>query len=595
MRVVVLLSFASLITVAVTAGGSAGAFPGFNGKIAFSSFRDGNYEIYSMNPDGIGQTNLSNDPAYDSNPHWSADGTRLAFTGTRNGNYEIYTMNADGSDVTRLTNNPALDLFPSWSPDGTRIAFMSERDGNREIYTMNPDGSGVLKLTDTPLGYSNGDPAWSPDGTKIAFDSRRSAPNNEIYVMNVDGSGQTNLTNESHDDYAPSWSPDGTRIAFSSSRDDVSGEIYSMYADGTGVTRLTNSPAVDSAPAWSPDGTKIAFHTNRNGGGNWEIYVMNVDGSNQLNRTNHEAYDCCPDWQAVLAPPPPPPPPRIQPRARYTGADYQTGGIGLRNQRRGVITINGVSAPPVARFVYWAIINPTPPTIETAALTRLWPPGSGSSTTLSGYSVGQDAACSGGGLVTVYRAVVSSPSVVPGNGVYMIDLLDTPSGGEDPWVSSPTPRALGASLVVVYQSTGTTMLYDLGFSGHPFDSNTGYGYGLATIPYPGGHAHWDEIGAEGQKGTSRSASPSIADEKTTVNGLPGSAGPLVVAGPGSAANDSDWNGNDSTPLPSLWDTRGHDISAALSTGDTTLDVVTGLSPSGGGDCLTSVANVLHYG
>src|SRR3989442_11795477 len=76
------------------------AFPGTNGLIAFTSDRDGNAEIYTMNADGTGQTNLTNNPFFDCCPAWSPDGTRIAFTSNRDGNVEIYVMNADGTGVT---------------------------------------------------------------------------------------------------------------------------------------------------------------------------------------------------------------------------------------------------------------------------------------------------------------------------------------------------------------------------------------------------------------------------------------------------------------------------------------------------------------
>src|SRR6266850_2561249 len=56
------------------------------------------------------------------------DGTRIVFTSTRDGNEEIYVMNADGSNQTRLTNNAFLDRTPAWSPDGAQITFASNRD-----------------------------------------------------------------------------------------------------------------------------------------------------------------------------------------------------------------------------------------------------------------------------------------------------------------------------------------------------------------------------------------------------------------------------------------------------------------------------------
>ena len=70
---------------------------------------------------------------------------QIAFSSNREGNYEIYVMNADGGNQQRLTNNPHADWSPSWSPDGKRIAFSSDRDGASEIYVMDADGSNQLK------------------------------------------------------------------------------------------------------------------------------------------------------------------------------------------------------------------------------------------------------------------------------------------------------------------------------------------------------------------------------------------------------------------------------------------------------------------
>ena len=63
---------------------------------------------------------LTNDGAFNREPEWSPDGTKIAWTSRRDGNDEVYVMNADGSGQTNLTNNPAADLHPTWSPDGTR-------------------------------------------------------------------------------------------------------------------------------------------------------------------------------------------------------------------------------------------------------------------------------------------------------------------------------------------------------------------------------------------------------------------------------------------------------------------------------------------
>ena len=107
----------------------------------------------------------------------------------RDGSEDIFVMNADGSGQTNLTNHPERDAFPAWSPDGTRITFTSRRDGNGEIYLMNVDGSGKINLTNNPA--DDDQPVWSPDGTRLQFRSFRAGIGVcEIYSMKIDGTDQ---------------------------------------------------------------------------------------------------------------------------------------------------------------------------------------------------------------------------------------------------------------------------------------------------------------------------------------------------------------------------------------------------------------------
>ena len=174
------------------------------GRIAFSSTRDGNWEIYVINADGSEQARLTNNTADDSIPIWSPDGSRIAFFSNRDGNSEIYIMNADGSEQINLTNNLTYDGWPIWSPDGSTIAFASNRSGHTDVYIMNPDGSEQINLTNNLA--DNGGQEWSPDGSRITFESNRDG-DLEIYIMNADGSGQTNLTKNPEDDWMPNWGP----------------------------------------------------------------------------------------------------------------------------------------------------------------------------------------------------------------------------------------------------------------------------------------------------------------------------------------------------------------------------------------------------
>ncbi|MCK4392154.1 PD40 domain-containing protein [Candidatus Bipolaricaulota bacterium] len=183
-------------------------------KIAFKSNKlsSGLTDIWCINVDGTGLQNLTNDPgAYDFVPSWSSDGTKIAFVSYRDGDYEIYVMNADGTKQRNLTNHRASDYEPNrnwgpmWSPDGTKIAFVSNRDGNWEIYVMNADGSDVRRITDHPA--SDGDPYWSPDGKLIAFVSERYGLE-KILIVNVETARYWCLSNiYLGREGSPTWSP----------------------------------------------------------------------------------------------------------------------------------------------------------------------------------------------------------------------------------------------------------------------------------------------------------------------------------------------------------------------------------------------------
>jgi Tol biopolymer transport system component len=217
-----------------------------DGRLAFTSNGDGDYDIYVMNPGGQ-IVQLTNDPGNDMSPAWSHDGRRIAFVSTRAGSPDIHVMNADGSGVVAVTRAPGQELHPTWEPNGQRIAFTGYTETLR-IHAINADGTNEVRLTG---GGTNANPAWSPDGTKIAFSG------NGITVMNPDGSAQTQLTKSGG---APEWSPDNSRILFVRSPDGIEFDLYVMPADGS----QEPSPLGDRTghvghPAWSFDGKWIAF------------------------------------------------------------------------------------------------------------------------------------------------------------------------------------------------------------------------------------------------------------------------------------------------------------------------------------------------
>lgn len=210
--------------------------PPVPGKYTWPLF---DYDIYRSKADGTGLVRLTQTPGYDAEPTVRADG-RIVFTSGRDGDLDIYSMNADGSDVKRLTDRPGYDGGPFYSKDGTLICYRAYHPEDpaelqefrdllaagqvqptkMDIWVMNADGTGQRQVTDLP-GASFA-PYFHPDGRRIVFCSNAENPrgrNFDLYMVNVDGSGLVKITDTPVFEGFPMFSPDGTKLLFSSNRD----------------------------------------------------------------------------------------------------------------------------------------------------------------------------------------------------------------------------------------------------------------------------------------------------------------------------------------------------------------------------------------
>ncbi len=179
-------------------------------------------------------------------PSWSPDGSRLAFTSNRDGNPELYVMNADGTDAQRLTDNPAIDTSPTWSPTGAQIAFTSDRSGRPQIYLVGVDGTGLRRITFE--SYCDR-PTWSPAPfNEIAYSSK-TGPGHDIKIFELSTREVRQITFGIGSNESPSYSPNGRHLAFTSNR---SGEkqIYTIARDGRNLRRITRL-GNNEMPNWS--------------------------------------------------------------------------------------------------------------------------------------------------------------------------------------------------------------------------------------------------------------------------------------------------------------------------------------------------------
>jgi TolB protein len=278
-----------------------------DGKIAFASDRDGDFDVYTLNADGSALTNLTdNYSGWDIAPTWSPDGKQIAFLRLIDPKAEmfsdtqIYVMNADGTDQRPITTEPGDYRSPEWSPKGAVIAYelwTTSRAGiflfdirhktTREVFTHPPDA-----------GVDNtNDPAWSPDGTQILFEGRiyyddaqleEQKGGHALYITDVSGNNLRRLTHGPDHFYAGKWSPDGKTITALMIRDGDSVVMadYSIVLIDiiTGsIQVLKGGEGAYDELAWSSDNRSIAYtHTltiKRSEKANWPLNLLRVDST----------------------------------------------------------------------------------------------------------------------------------------------------------------------------------------------------------------------------------------------------------------------------------------------------------------------------
>ncbi len=274
------------------------AEPAADDVVLFSSLRNSNWDILSINTDGTGERLLFEGPTDDWIPVWSPDRRSMAFTrGTATG--ELWVAAADGSDPELISDEMQAATRVAWSPDGTQIAFTSTRGGTPDLWILDLSTRVLRQVTDDAV--PEGDPAWSPDGRLLVL-WRDVDSNVDLWTIDIEGSGEpvsadafTRLTTDPGADTDPSWHRGGGRIAFMSERGG-NVDVFVIDSDGTAETNLTNNPANDFDPSWSPDGRSLAFASERDAPGNRDVYVMDSNGANQRPVTTSPAFDGLPAW-----------------------------------------------------------------------------------------------------------------------------------------------------------------------------------------------------------------------------------------------------------------------------------------------------------
>jgi len=302
-----LFAIVAITLLPVHAGAQSSAWASGNGSIVFRSDRDGEPDVFALDPaTAVVDKLTTSHQVADIQPAYSPDGGRIAFVRRLGptGRPDLFVMTSQGKGRIRVTRTNVPERDPSWTPSGTHLVYAARTSpgGPFRIFTAEADGSGRVQLTSQAAGSADRSPAVSPDGTRVAFVSDRAGGFPEIYLMFMDGSGVVRLTTNALVDGNPSWTPDGTRLVVERCCANGTSDLVAIDVATRAETQVTATTThQEFDPVVSPDGTQVAFVAFEVGVGNIDIWKARIDGSSPVRLTQDAAPDLSPDWQPLPA------------------------------------------------------------------------------------------------------------------------------------------------------------------------------------------------------------------------------------------------------------------------------------------------------
>ena len=319
-------------------------------KLAFHSYKSGNYQIWSINKDGSELTQLTFGEFDCREPYWSADGESIVFSTDRNGNYDIYKVDVESKEIVQITDAPENEYHPAYAHKENFIAYVSENAKAPGIYKINEDGTEAALLYATKNTLTT--PSWSHNNEYLTLNEYNGENSSLVYFSLADRTGEAIVNNEDIFPFRASWlgdnellytsdgkmkrkvigesgfsevpfeatvtlkrpsytrktynfedqsarpvkgimgpviSPDGKSVAFT-----ALGDIYIKQLDVKSIKNLTNDVFVDIDPTWSPSGKKIAYLSDKSG--NMDLWVRDLATSSDTKLVDLEKDLGFPVW-----------------------------------------------------------------------------------------------------------------------------------------------------------------------------------------------------------------------------------------------------------------------------------------------------------
>ncbi|HWV27256.1 MAG TPA: hypothetical protein VNZ66_08535, partial [Aeromicrobium sp.] len=282
--------------------------------IVFSSDRnEDRYQLFRMNLDGSGVTQLTSGSSNATRPAISPDGTKIAYASGAS----LWVINSDGSDAEILASTYTWVESVDWSPDGSQLVYVESGGGNSDskLHVIDADGTDDTVILRTPVLRNV---EFGPDGN-IVYGSATNASitgKPQLWLITADGSVKRLLRQGDLGDFA--LAPDGRGIVIAQTSwaggggpiggvfywDDINNLSTPNYPY---TTKLWAGDGAVGNPAIAADGRVLYQHdpefwlleTTDN-----DITVVNPDGSGRKKLTTGGSNDIDPDWYTGTPPPP---------------------------------------------------------------------------------------------------------------------------------------------------------------------------------------------------------------------------------------------------------------------------------------------------